>query len=407
MSSGGVLARNDLYRRLIASRFISNLGNGIFPIALSFGVLALPGATPSTLSMVLAAQAIPMALLLPVGGVIADRVGSARMIAVTDLIMGCVVGIGAYLFITGQITVPILMVIAPITGVLVALWYPAYPGLIPDVVQADEHLQTANAYISVATNVGLITGNAVGGILVAAAGPGWAIACDAASFLIAGGLVFSFRQVSKPHHSGESMIGDLAAGWRLVITYRWFVVVVISFSVIVMALRGAEEVMGPVLALQEYGGASGWALVLAFMSGGLLIGAVTASRITVPRPMLVGMALTLTLPLWLVCLAFALPLWVVALTALMWGFSIELFQVLWFTTLQTNVPRESIARVSSYDAMGSLMFGPIGLAIAGPLLVAVGLQTAFLLAAGVCLIAILGALCFPSVWRLRMATTQV
>ena len=61
--------------------------------------------------------------------------------------------------------------------------------------------------------------------------------------------------------------------------------------------------------------------------------------------MLFGMLVCLTLPVWLVCLAFALPLPVVAAGAFAWGLAIELFMVLWFTALQTNVPRESLSRV--------------------------------------------------------------
>ena len=142
------------------------------------------------------------------------------------------------------------------------------------------------------------------------------------------------------------------------------------------------------------------------MSVGLLLGAFVGSKVTFSRPMFYGMLITLALPLWLVSLAYALPLPVVAFTAFLWGLAIELFQVMWFTTLQTNVPRESIARVSSYDAMGSLMFGPIGLALAGPLVVAVGLQTAFLVTAGITLVAIVGSLFFPSLRNLRAPQTQ-
>jgi MFS family permease len=398
---GRALAGNAYYRRLFTARTISNLGNGISPIALSFGVLALPGATASTLSLVLAAQAIPVVLLLPVGGVIADRLGNARVIGVTDVLMSLVVAAEAFLFITDQVSIPILVVLAALSGVLIALWYPAFPGLVPDVVLEERHLQPANAYISVGSNAGLILGNAVGGLLVAALGAGIALAVDALTFLVAGLMVVSFRHMSKPHHSGESMLGDLAHGWRLVISIKWFVVVVLTFSVILMALRGAEEVMGPVLALQEYGGAAGWAVVMGLMSVGLLIGAFTASKVHVGRPMLFGMLVTLTLPVWLVCLAFALPLPVVAFGAFLWGMAIEMFQVNWFTTIQTHVPREAIARVSSYDAMGSLLLGPIGLALAGPLVTAVGLQTAFLLAAAICIVAVLAAVCFPSIRHLR------
>jgi MFS family permease len=401
MSASSALWGNAAYRRLFAARTISNIGNGIMPIALAFGVLELPGATPTSLSIVLAAQAVPLIIMLPIGGVVADRIGRARVIAVTDVILSAFVFSVAALFLTGNATVPLLAVLSFIMGVLNGLWWPAMSGLVPDVMGDDKHLQPANAYISVASNGGLIAGNALGGLLVAAFGSGVAIAIDATTFLIAGLLVFTFRQVSKPNASEESMLGDLVHGWRVFVSFKWVWVITLSFSFIVMVLRGSEEVMGPVLALQEYGGAAGWAVVLACMSVGLLVGAVLGSRIRVRRPMLFGMLICLTLPVWLVCLAFALPLPVVAAGAFVWGLAIELFMVFWMTALQTNVPRDSLSRVMAYDAMGSLMFGPIGLALAGPLVAVLGLQAAFLIAAGVALVAILASLLSSSVRNLR------
>jgi MFS family permease len=141
------------------------------------------------------------------------------------------------------------------------------------------------------------------------------------------------------------------------------------------------------------------------MSAGLLVGALTGSRIRVRRPMVFGMLICLALPVWLVCLAFALPLPVVAAGAFAWGIAIELFMVLWFTALQTHVPREALSRVNAYDSMGSLMFGPIGLALAGPVVSAWGLQTGFLLAAGVATLAIAASLFSGAVRGLRMATS--
>jgi MFS family permease len=399
-SSTRALWHNSRYRRLFVARTISNVGNGIAPIALAFGVLDIPGTTPTSLSIVLAAQAIPLVLILPFGGVLADRLGRARVIAVTDIILSAFVMTSAALFLTGSATIPLLAILGAITGCLNALWWPAYAGLVPDVVE-DEHLQPANAFVSVAANGGLILGNALGGLLVVLVGSGLAIAVDAASFLVAGLLVFTFRDASPPHVSGEGMLGDLSHGWRIFTSYRWVVVVVGSFSFIVMVWRGSEEVMGPVLAREIYGGAAGWAIVLGAQSVGLLVGAMSATRIRISRPLLFGMITQLALPLWLAMLAFRLPLAWVALGAFIVGVALELFFVLWTTALQQNIPREALSRVSSYDAMGSLMFGPIGLAVAGPLIAGVGSQTAFLIAAAVAAVAILSALLSRAVRQLR------
>ena len=158
--------------------------------------------------------------------------------------------------------------------------------------------------------------------------------------------------------------------------------------------------MGPVLAREVYGGAAGWAFIMVFQSVGLLLGAVVASKLRVRRPLVVGMVAMLTLPLWLATLAFELPIGWVALGSFACGVSLELLAVWWFTAMQTNIPRDALSRVSAYDAMGSLMFGPIGLAISGPLIVSVGANEAFLIAAAVATAAILGSLLFRSVRQL-------
>jgi len=71
------------FRLLITARFISNIGNGMAPIALAFGVLPLPGATGTSLSYVTASQMIPIVGFLLIGGVMADRFGRARMVGDT------------------------------------------------------------------------------------------------------------------------------------------------------------------------------------------------------------------------------------------------------------------------------------------------------------------------------------
>ena len=397
------LLQNSNFRRLVTARLVSNIGNGMAPIALAFGVLALPGSTPTSLSIVLAAQAVTLLVLLPFTGVLADRIGAARLIGGSDMALGVLLAFEAWLFISGNVTIPVLVVLSMVSGALNALWYPSFIGLTPDTVE--EHLlQAANGFIALATNVGYIAGNAIGGLLVAFVGAGWAIAIDAATFVVAGVLVFSFRHVSRPHHSGESMWGDISHGWRVFISFRWVVVVVACFSVVVMAWRGGTEVMGPVLAKESYGGAAGWALILGFQTVGYLIGGFVGARRRFSRPIFTGMAATLTLPVFFGLMAIRAPLPIVLVGALMWGIAMELFSVLWFTALQSNVPRESLSRVSSYDMFGSLMFGPIGLGLAGPLIAFVGVQAALVVTAIVTLIPIVAALFSRSVRSVRSVT---
>ncbi len=391
------------FKKLFVARTISNVGNGIYPIALAFGVLHLPGATPTSLSIVLVAQALPLVLFLPIGGVYADKLGRAQVIAVADIILSFFIMTIAVLFLTGNATVASLAIIGVINGSLNAFWYPAMSALTPEVVP-DHHLQPANGYVAMAQNGGLIAGSALGGFLVATVGSGVAIAIDALTFFVAGLLVYSFRHVSLPSNSENSMLSDLIHGWRVFASYRWAVVVVAAFSVIVMAWRGSEEVMGPVLALEIYGGASGWAVVLASQALGLLVGAFLGTRVNPRRPMVFGMLVTLALPLFMLVLAAQSPLIIVAISAFIMGIALDVFYVVWITALQRKVPRDSLSRVTSYDAMGSLMFGPIGLALAGPLISGAGATIAFGIAGALALAAIVGSLLFASV---RSLTNEI
>lgn len=395
------LISDPSFRRFFASRFISNVGNGMQPIALAFGVLAIPGATATSLSIVLAATAIAVLVVLPFGGALADRYGAARLVGAADITISLLVATQAVLFITGTATVPVLAVLALGVGALNGLWYPAFAALTPDVVAADR-LQPANALVSIAQNVGYILGASAGGAIVAVAGSGVALAVDAASFVIAGLLVWSLRHLSQRRHSGESMLADIVSGWAVFVSFRWVVVIVVAFSFIVMSWHGSEQVLGPVLADDSYGGPRGWSIVLAAQAVGLLVGGLLAVRARFKRPLLIGMVAMITLPAWQVSLAFALPLVIVSCGAFLVGIAIELLYVLWTTAVQSRVPRESLSRVSSYDALGSLMLGPLGIALAGPLVGALGLTNVFLIAAAISAAAILGSLLSRSVRNLTV-----
>jgi MFS family permease len=328
--------------------------------------------------------------------VFADKLGRASVIAVTDLIMAISVMSMAVLFLTGNATVLLLALLGVINGCLSAFWYPAMSALTPDVVP-DEHLQPANGFIAMSQNGGLIAGSALGGILVATAGSGVAIAIDALSFALAGLLVFSFRNVSSPSKSETGMVDDLAHGWSVFTSYRWIVVIVGAFSLIVMVWRGSEEVMGPVLSLEIYGGAAGWSVVLASQAVGLLVGAFLGTRIDPKRPLVFGMVVIVSMPVWMVALALQSPLFVIAITAFFVGIALDVFYVVWITAIQRKVPRESLSRVMSYDAFGSLLFGPLGLIVAGPLIAGAGPTVAFGVFAAIAAAAIIGALMFRSV----------
>ena len=314
MSDFKVMFRNPRFRRLWFARLVSNLGNGMAPTALSFGVLGLPGADAKDLGLVLAAQAVPLVLFLPLGGVIADRLPRAVVISTTDLILSGFILLQGALFITGAASVTNIAVINVAAGILNALWWPAFPGLVPAVL-GDRDLQRGNALIAIASNAGLIGGAGAAGILIALFGSGWAIVVDGLTFAVAGALVFTFRHVAPAQPSGESMIRDLNHGWQTFISFRWLWVIVSAFGIIMMGIRAGFDVGGPVLMKERFDGASSWAVVQTSQSIGFLVGALIAARVRPARPMVYCLLVSLIIPVYLFALSLPAPFWVLVVCA--------------------------------------------------------------------------------------------
>lgn len=365
------------FRRLLLARFVSNLGNGMGPTALAFGVLAIPGADGKDLGFVLAAQAIPMVLLMPFGGVLADRRSRAAVIAVTDIILGALVVGQGLLFATGVATVPVLAAINVAAGVLNALWWPAFPGLVPAIL-GDRDLQSGNSLVAVASNVAYIGGAAVAGVLVATFGAGPALAVDGLSFLLAGFVVFTLRHLTIAAPSGESVLRDLRSGWGTFISFRWLWVLVAAFSVINGVFRGVFDVGGPVLMERSFDGARTWAVLQTALAIGFLVGAAAAARLRPARPLVFLLLASFALPASILAMAVPAPFAVLCLGFFAVGVQMEFWGVLWPTVMQTHLPRDRLSRAWAFDALGSLILGPAGLAIAGPVIAAFGLPSLFI-----------------------------
>ena len=376
------------FRRLLLARTISNFGNGMAPTAMAFSILGMPGGDAKTLSLVLTSSAIPLVLMLPIGGVFADRFGRARIIGSLDVVLSFVVLGIAYVFTLDQPPVAWLVGLSIISGILNAMWYPAYPGLPADIVD-EEYLQTANSYISFGSNAATIFGAAAGGWLVHEFGGSVALAIDALTFFVAGILVWALRHTSSRSTSPESVVTELVQGWQVFWSYKWVVVVVGVFSIIVLAIRATEGVLGPLVARDHFDGAVSWSAITSAEGVGLLLGAIFATRWRPARPMVAGMLVTLPAAGFMFALAAPAPLPVIMAAGLLWGVGIEVMMILWFTALQTHIPKEAIGRVSAYDAFGSLMFGPIGLALAGPLSLTLGTEIV-LIAGGILTVIMVG-----------------
>lgn len=121
---------------LLAARTTSMLGMAFAPVALAFGILALPHADAGTLSIVLAAQTIPLVVFMLVGSVIADRYPRALVLRWGQLLAAASWSSIGVMLLTGPTPLWLLCIAAAIAGMSGAAVYPALSGIIPDLVPA-------------------------------------------------------------------------------------------------------------------------------------------------------------------------------------------------------------------------------------------------------------------------------
>jgi MFS family permease len=369
------LFRHRRFLLLFAARTASVLGASIGPVALAFGILGLPHGSATTLSIVLAAGSVSLLVFLLLGGVIADRLPRYRVMYLADALSGVSwAGIGAML-LAGWTPTWVMAFLSATAGIGAALFWPAMMGVVPEVAPADR-LQAANGLLRLGTNGARILGFAVAGAMVALVGAGWAMLLNAAGFLVSAGLLRLLRLPRTGTIEAAHLWTDLREGWHEFRSRQWLWVVVAQFSILVGGLEAFYGVLGPVVAKQRLGGAVGWSVVLAGEFPLAL------------APLLLGLRA---------------PLLVVAAGALVGGACIDIFGVLWETSMQREVPAAALSRVSSYDALGSLMLGPVGLVVAGPLARAVGSSDALLLCAASIVVPTLLALLAPGVRRMRLS----
>jgi MFS family permease len=393
------LFRDRRFGLLFAARTASVLGSAFGPVALAFGVLALPGATATTLSVVVAAQSLSMVAFMLIGGVVADRLPRFRVMVAADLLAALAWGgIGAML-ITGRAPVSLLVTLAAVAGMATALFFPALTGIVPEVVPV-ARLQTANGLLRLGMNGARIFGFALAGTAVALLGAGWAVVVNAGLLLVSAALIAALRLPVTARGERGNMLRDLHDGWREFRSREWLWVVVLQYSFVVMVLEAVFGVLGPVVANERLGGARGWSWILAAESIGMVGGVVLAIRARPRRP--IRLVVWTTFPLAAVPLALGLgtPLVVAVGAALIAGVAIDVTMVVWETTMQREIPEEMLSRVSSYDALGSLMFGPIGLLLAGPSVGLLGTRASLLVCAGIVVVASAAAMCSPGVRRL-------
>ncbi len=381
---------------------ITNLGSSGALIAAAFAVLGA-GGNGTDVGLVAAARTVPLVFFLLIGGAVADRLPRHRVMVAANALNCLSQGVFAVLVLTGEPALWQMALLSALGGTGQAFFSPAAEGMVLSSVSG-EQAGRAFAYFRLGSNGASIAGAALGGALVAAAGPGWVLAFDAAAFAVAGGLRALLDLSGMPERGPRDggLLSDLRDGWREFSGRSWLWSVVIQFAVVNAVVGAAEAVYGPLVAQDHLGGARPWGMALAAFGAGTLCSAILMTRWK-PRRILLAGAISV-FPLALPPAALAVPLsagWLM-LTMFVSGVSIEIFAVTWMLALHQEIPEEKFSRVSSYDWLGSIALLPAATALAGPAAEAFGRAPALWGCSALVVLLTAAVLTVPDVRRLTV-----
>ncbi|MFD8954827.1 MFS transporter [Streptomyces xanthophaeus] len=353
------------YSLLTGAAVVTNLGSHGAHIAASFAVLEAGGSI-GDVGLVAAARTLPLVLFLLVGGAIADRLPRHHVMVAAN-VLNCVSQAAfALLVLTGDPQLWQMMLLTALCGTGTAFFNPAAEGMLLATVSG-EHANRAFALFRMAMNGAALGGAALGGAMIAAIGPGWVLAVDAAAFAVAGALRAFLRVGRIPERApGGGLLADLREGWVEFRTRPWLWSIVLQFSVVVAVVGAAEAVYGPVVARDQLGGPAPWGIALAFFGVGTMAGAVLMMVWKPRRLLLVGTLCVFPLALPSAGLAVPLPVWGLCVVMFVSGVTLEVFGVNWMTTMHQEIPEDKFSRVSAYDWFGSVSMLPLATALAGP-----------------------------------------
>jgi len=379
------------YRRYFAGQSISLIGTWMQMTAQAWLVLSLTHSS-TALGGVVALQTLPVLLLTPYGGLIADRSDKRRVMVVLQSAMGVQALVLGILTVTGAVRVWEIAVLAAILGVNNAFENPSRQSFMLEMV-GREHLRNAVSLNSVLVNVARTIGPAVAGILIATVGEGVCFLANAASFAaVVGSLVTMDRSALSPSEPAPRERGQLREGFRYIRRTSELAVPLMMMAV-AGCLTYEFQVSLPVLASRGlHAGATGFGFMTAAMGIGAVLGGLrVAARGKTGLPPLVAAAWVFTAALALAALAPSLGLELVAL-ALVGGASIS-FMSTGNSTLQLNAAPSMRGRVMSLWFVAFQGSTPIGGPIVGWVMAEMGARAGLGLGACACLaVAVAGLL---------------
>ena len=371
--------RHRDFRLLLTGQTVSSFGNSISNVAVPFQLLAL-GASPLQLGITIAIETASNVAFLLLGGAVADRIQRRTLILASDALAGCVLAAVAALSVSGALRVEHLYLAAAALGAAEAFLFPAFTGIIAELVPA-EILRAGNAARLLSRSGARILGPTIGGLVVAFVSPAAAFGIDALTFFFSFGTLLLAHPDKRTVPASTSIVADIREGFSYVFRYRWLWTTTIYFMLVNIAYAGQSGVMTPLLVRDTL---AGDARIFGFVNSAYGVGTIVAgigvAQLTMRRPGRVMFAFELLAALAVVAVGIAPTLAVLLGAMVVMGVALASSTVIWQSLLQRLVPAHVLGRVTSIDLLGNSVINPLAPLIAAALVGPIGPPGTFLVA---------------------------
>lgn len=344
---------------------VSNMGTWMQNVAQSWLIYKVTGNNPLYLGYLGLSFALPMIVVPPIGGAVADRVDRVKLLYVTQTGSLLLAALLAVLTWSGAIQ-PIHILITTFLGsLLLAFDNPTRQALIPELVPRED-LLNALSFNSATYNGAALVGPALAGVLLNVVGAGWLFMLNALSFLAVIGALFAMRELPSYKRRPASFSHALFGGFVYTVRHRTILLLLLISALAALFGRSYQQLL-PVFADDIWrAGSGGYGALLSASGAGALLGAfamASVKEIKVQGRVLIISGLTFCITLG----AFALSRWFwlgLALLVIV-GVASTVFTTMIATVIQLRVPGELRGRVLSLYAItliGLPSLGALGVA---------------------------------------------
>jgi MFS family permease len=367
---------------LLAAEVVSTTGSAITFVALPWFVLVTSGSA-GRMSVVLAAEVVPMALFgIPSGSVVA-RLGARATMLVSDLLRAPLIALVPLLHWTGHLSFAALVAIVFLVGVFTAPYISSQRTIIPELFGDDEKLVAkASGLFGGAGQLPIVIGPAIAGVLIALIGAPALLIVDGATFLFAFAAVLTFVREGRRVPADDASRGVLA-GVRYLASDTLLGPMTLTI-IILDGAAGAIAVAVPLLAFTRYDRnphVAGW--IFTSFGAGAVVGSLLVmkllDRVAPLRLACLGMVLA-TLPLWVV--AFDVPWPVACASVALCGLFVPAVNAPLMGMISTRPPVALRAKVMTAVMTASGLGSPLGRILVGPVYGWGGNAGAWVLVAG-------------------------